>query len=166
MDGTPLPAAPPPLAAAGDPHGVGLVHGPIDAQALLESVASANAGGTVLFLGTTRGRTGDVITRGLDYEAHEPLAAGMIATIRLEALGRFGLVGCAVVHRLGRVEVGEASIAIATSAPHRRAAFAAAEWILERIKQEVPIWKCEEGEDGTRAWIHPGSIPLTSGGSQ
>ena len=62
------------------------------------------------------------------------------------------------VHRLGRVVVGEASIAIAASAPHRREAFAATEWLLERVKAAVPIWKCEEDGEGRRTWVHPGDL--------
>jgi molybdopterin synthase catalytic subunit len=57
------------------------------------------------------------------------------------------------------VAVGQTSVAIATSAPHRRAAFAAAEWRMERIKADVPIWKCEVGTDGSRGWVHPDTVP-------
>ena len=76
---------------------------------------------------------------------------------------RFSLSGCEVVHRLGPVEVGAASIVIATSAPHRRAAFAAAEWLLERTKTVVPVWKCDEADDGTRRWAHPGDMRSMEG---
>ena len=68
------------------------------------------------------------------------------------------------VHRLGAVAVGAISVAIATSAPHRRNALRAAEWLMDRIKQEVPIWKCEERADGTREWIHPLAAPRPGGG--
>ena len=117
-----------------------------------------DAGGNVLFLGTTRGVTDGVVTLGLEYEAHEPLALRMLDDLRAEAIARFNLSGCAVAHRLGAVPVGAASIAIAAAAPHRREAFAAAEWLLGRIKEVVPIWKCDEGADGTRTWIHPGDM--------
>ncbi len=135
-----------------------LVHTPIDGAAVLASVSAADAGGNVLFLGSTRGLTDGVTTLSLDYEAHEPLALAMLEELRSAAMARFALCGCAIVHRLGRVAVGEASIAIAASAPHRREAFAAAEWLLERVKAEVPIWKCEEGGDGGRTWVHPGDM--------
>jgi molybdopterin synthase catalytic subunit len=135
-----------------------LVRAPIDGASLLEAVSSGDAGGNVLFLGTTRGVTDGVVTRGLEYEAHEPLALRMLVDLRAEAIDRFKLSGCAVVHRLGAVPVGAASIAIAAAAPHRREAFVAAEWLLGRIKQVVPIWKCDEGADGTRTWIHPGDM--------
>jgi DNA-binding MarR family transcriptional regulator len=79
--------------------------------------------------------------------------------VRDEAVAQYGLTACAIVHRLGEVAVGETSVAIATSAPHRRAAFAAAEWLMERIKEGVPIWKREEAADGSRTWIHPEARP-------
>ncbi len=65
------------------------------------------------------------------------------------------LVGCALVHRLGEVGLGEASVAVAVSSPHRRDAFAAAEWLMDRLKQEVPIWKQEHWADGSSEWVHP-----------
>jgi molybdopterin synthase catalytic subunit len=132
-----------------------LVRRPIDGQALVARVGGAAAGANVLFLGTTRGVTDGVETLRLEYEAHEPLAEAMLAALRDEAITRHGLVGCAIEHRLGVVPVGETSVAIAVSAVHRREAFAAAAWLMERIKADVPIWKCEEGRDGTRAWVHP-----------
>jgi molybdopterin synthase catalytic subunit len=116
----------------------------------------------VLFLGTTRGVTDGVVTSGLQYDAHAPMAGTLLERLREEAVTRFGLSACAVQHRLGPVAVGEASVAIATSAPHRREAFAAAEWLIDRIKREVPIWKCEETPDGGRAWIHPAEPPDTA----
>ena len=136
-----------------------LVHGCIDGQRLLTEVANAAAGASVLFLGTTRGITDGVETHALEYEAHEPMAAASLQALREEALRRFTLLDCRIEHRLGVVAVGEASVAIATSAVHRREAFAAAEWLMERIKADVPIWKCEVGADGSRAWVHPGIVP-------
>jgi molybdopterin synthase catalytic subunit len=143
-----------------------LVRDPIDGAAVLAAVAAPEAGGNVLFLGSTRGVTAGVTTLGLDYEAHEPLALAMLRDLAAEAVRRFGLCGCRIVHRLGRVAVGEASIAIAASSPHRREAFAATEWLLERIKTTVPIWKCEEGHDGVRSWVHPGDMRTGLGGGE
>lgn len=150
------PGATPPLPVEAGP--CRLVHAPIDGAAVLASVSAGDAGGNVLFLGSTRGVTDGVTTLGLEYEAHEPLALALLEELRSAAMARFSLRGCAIVHRLGRVGVGEASIAIAASAPHRREAFAATEWLLERVKAEVPIWKCEEGGDGGRTWVHPGDM--------
>ena len=143
--------------------GVALVRRPIDTAGLLRAVASPSAGGNVLFVGTTRGVTDGVGTRTLDYEAHEPLATAALVRLAGEAIVRFGLVACAVEHRLGVVAVGESSVGIATSAAHRADAFAAAEWLMARIKREVPIWKCEEGLDGSRRWVHP-DIPAAVDG--
>jgi molybdopterin synthase catalytic subunit len=136
-----------------------LVHGPLDGQRLLAAVGSPAAGANVLFLGTTRGITDGVETIELEYEAHEPMAVATLESLRAEAVQRFTLSGCRIEHRLGVVAVGEASVAIATSAPHRREAFAAAEWLMERIKVDVPIWKCELTSDGSRAWVHPEMVP-------
>jgi molybdopterin synthase catalytic subunit len=141
--------------AAGPP----LVRHAIDPQRLLSAVAAEDAGANVLFVGTTRGTTRGIATSRLEYEAHEPMAESRLAALRDEAVRRFGLKGCAVVHRLGVVAVGESSVAIATSGPHRREAFEAAQWLMDRIKQEVPIWKCEERPDGSREWVHPGGSP-------
>lgn len=138
-----------------------LVRVPIDAEGLRAAVAAPEAGANVVFLGTARGVTDGVVTSGLEYEAHEPLAAAALGRLCADAVGRFGLVACAVEHRLGRICVGEASVGIAASAAHRAAAFAAAQWLMERIKLEVPIWKCEEFADGSRAWVHPaGATPV------
>ena len=136
-----------------------LVRGPIDGQLLLATVANAAAGANVLFLGTTRGITDGVETHALEYEAHEPMAAAALESLRDEAVRRFALIACRIEHRLGVVAVGEASVAIAASAAHRRGAFAAAEWLMERIKADVPIWKCEVRTDGSRAWVHPATVP-------
>ena len=143
-----------------------LVREPIDTAGLLASVADDAAGANVLFTGTTRGVTAGVLTRGLAYEAHEPLARSVLARLRTEAMATYGLTGCVIMHRLGEVAVGETSVAVATSAPHRREAFAAAEWLMERIKREAPIWKCEVGEDGDRRWVHPGSGSHPGGGDR
>jgi molybdopterin synthase catalytic subunit len=164
MDRRAVAVSPEPAAAAGPAPlvPVPLVHGPIDAAALLAAVADAAAGGNVLFVGTTRGVTAGVITVRLEYDAHAGMAAALLERLRREAVARFGLVACAVQHRLGPVAVGEASVAIAASAAHRREAFAAAEWLIDRIKREVPIWKCEEAADGGRAWVHPAEPPAVA----
>lgn len=131
-----------------------LSHDPIDPGSLLEAVADVTAGGSVLFVGTARGLTDGVVTTRLDYDAHEPLARAVLADLVRATRERFALVACGVVHRLGTVPAGEASVAVAASAPHRKEAFAAAEWLMEQIKRDVPIWKCEHRSDDERAWVH------------
>jgi len=135
-----------------------LVRRGVDGPGLLARVADPEAGANILFVGTTRRTTAGELTEGLDYEAHEPMAAAALARLQQEAAVRFGLTACALEHRLGWVPVGEASIAVALAAPHRREAFAAVEWLMDRIKAEVPIWKCEAGVDGSRRWVHPGDM--------
>jgi molybdopterin synthase catalytic subunit len=135
---------------------------PLDPAAVLAAVGDRAAGGNVLFVGTVRGVTGDLATTRLEYEAHPPLARAELARLCREAADRFGLVAVAVSHRVGIVEPGTASVAVATSAAHRREAFAAAEWLMERIKASVPIWKCDHGPDGGRTWVH-GRVPADRG---
>jgi molybdopterin synthase catalytic subunit len=138
---------------------------PIDVAAVLAAVGDVTAGGNVLFVGTARGVTEGLRTVRLVYDAHEPLAVARLDALRGEAAARFGLVACAAVHRLGAVMPGEASVAVATSAPHRAAAFEAAEWLIAAIKRDVPIWKAEERDGGVREWLHPESAPRPGGGA-
>ena len=132
-----------------------IVHVAILSQILLDEVSSELAGANVLFVGTTRSITGGTKTFALDYECHESMALVMLESLRKKAVERFQLVHCVIVHRIGLVHIGEISVAIATSAAHRKEAFDASQWLMERIKEEVPIWKCEVGHDGNRAWVHP-----------
>jgi molybdopterin synthase catalytic subunit len=129
---------------------------PIDPAAVLAQVAARDAGAVVLFLGTTREFTQGRQTASLDYECYPEMAQKQLAALESEARRRWHLCGCVVVHRLGHLEIGEASIAIAVSAPHRDVAFQAGQWLIDTIKQVVPIWKQENWADGTREWVHPG----------
>ena len=138
---------------------VTLTPGPLDPPAVLAAVARRSAGGNVLFVGTARDLTDGSATDRLEYEAHAPLATATLKRLCGAAAAEFDLAAVAVAHRLGLVEPGEASVAVATSAAHRGAAFAAAEWLMERIKREVPIWKCEHRPDGGREWVHGDAIP-------
>jgi molybdopterin synthase catalytic subunit len=129
----------------------------IDAAALLDRVQSSAAGAVVLFLGTTREMTGGRGTESLDYEAYPEMAARKLAELETEARRRWPVIECCVVHRLGHLLPGEASVAVAVSTPHRDDAFAAGRWLIDTIKQEVPIWKRENWSDGTAEWMHPRS---------
>jgi molybdopterin synthase catalytic subunit len=135
---------------------VSLTHDPIDTAALLSHVSSPRAGAVVLFLGTTRELTAGRRTASLDYECYPEMAQKKLAELETEARRRWPLVECAMVHRLGRLELGEASVAIAVSSPHRRAAFEAGQWLIDTIKEVVPIWKQENWADGSSEWVHPG----------
>jgi molybdopterin synthase catalytic subunit len=135
---------------------VSLSNSPIDASAVLAYVASHDAGAVVLFLGTTREFTRGRRTASLDYECYAEMAEKKLVELEAEARRRWPLTGCSIVHRLGHLELGEASIAIAVSSPHRHDAFAAGQWLIDTIKEVVPIWKCENWADGSKEWVHPG----------
>ena len=110
----------------------------------------------MLFLGTTRELTAGRQTVALDYEAYREMAEQKLAELEAEARRRWPVIECIMVHRLGRVPPAEASVAIVVSTPHRRDAFAAGEWLIDTLKQDVPIWKREQWSDGTTEWVHPG----------
>ncbi len=136
-----------------------LTHEPIDCSRVLGQVHSPRAGAIVLFVGTTREFTESRQTVSLCYEAYADMARGKLQELEDEAQRRWQLTKVSVVHRLGDVPVGETSVAIAVSAPHRAAAFAAGQWLIDTIKQVVPIWKRETWSDGTSEWVHPGAGP-------
>ena len=135
---------------------IALTTQPIDTAALLAQVSSHAAGAVVLFLGTTRESTAGRRTESLNYECYPEMAERKLAEMEAEARRRWPLTGCAIVHRLGHLELGEASIAIAVSSPHRQQAFEAGKWLIDTIKEVVPIWKQENWADGTSEWVHPG----------
>ncbi len=133
-----------------------LTYDPIQPAAVLDQVASTRAGAVALFLGTVREFTGETRTASLDYEAYAPLARAKLAELETTARARWPLVGCAMVHRLGHLELGDIAVAVAVSSPHRREAFEAAQWLIDTLKEQVPIWKRERYADGSNEWIHPG----------
>lgn len=134
---------------------VRLTHDPIDFTALTEAVRSPHCGAVALFLGTVRDLTGDEVTEFLEYEAYPPMAEKKLNEIEVEVRSRWKLGAVAMVHRLGRLGVGEISVAVAVSAPHRDAAFAACRFAIDTLKQVVPIWKKDLASVGTGNWIHP-----------
>ena len=130
-----------------------LTHQPIDTAAVLAEVASPAAGAVLLFLGTARDSTDGRPTASLNYECYEEMALRQLAELEAEARRRWPLTGCTLVHRLGRLEIGAASVAVAVSSPHRDDAFAAGRWLIDTLKQIVPIWKRENWTDGTSEWV-------------
>jgi molybdopterin synthase catalytic subunit len=129
----------------------------IDVTRVLQAAQCRDAGAVVMFLGTTRARTGTRQTASLDYECYREMAEKSLAKLEEDARQRWELLEVCVVHRVGRVTPGEASVVIAVSSPHRDAAFAAGRWLIDTLKQVVPIWKRENWADGTCEWQHPGS---------
>jgi molybdopterin synthase catalytic subunit len=133
-----------------------LNHDPIDSSAVIESVQSPAVGAVVLFLGTTREFTAGRQTESLDYESYGEMAFRKLEELEQEARQQWSLTELTIVHRLGHLGLGEASVAIAVSAPHRKDAFTAGQWLIDTLKEIVPIWKKENWADGTSEWVHPG----------
>jgi molybdopterin synthase catalytic subunit len=133
---------------------VRLTHEPIDFHTLTESVRDSHCGAVVLFLGTVRDLTGEQVTVFLDYEAYAPMAEKKLAEIEAEVRKRWRVGNVAMVHRLGRLAVGDVSVAVAISCPHRGEAFDACRFAVDTLKELVPIWKRENAPDGTGEWVH------------
>jgi molybdopterin synthase catalytic subunit len=131
----------------------------IDHASLTERVRSTNAGAVCTFLGTVRELTGDRKTVSLRYEAYPEMAMKKLAELEDEARRRWPVIELALVHRVGDLELGEVSVVVAVSCPHRDQAFEACRWLIDTLKQVVPIWKRETWADGGEEWIHPGIAP-------
>tara|TARA_R110002073_G_scaffold331637_5_gene516635 strand:- start:9642 stop:10115 length:474 start_codon:yes stop_codon:yes gene_type:complete len=134
---------------------VNLTEDPIDYGLLLSIIADPDVGAHAWFYGVTRRITGDRVTSLLSYEAHQPMALAELNRLATEAIERFHLCKIVIVHRLGEVPVGEASVVLGCSSAHRKQAFAALPWLMDQIKTDVPIWKRETFTDGTTLWVHP-----------
>jgi len=130
---------------------------PIDPDALYRQVLRDYNGAVVTFAGVVRDHTGDKRTEYLVYEAYTEMAQKKMAEIGAEVKERWDIENIAILHRVGRLEIGETSVLIAVGSPHRRQAFEACRYAIDRLKERVPIWKKEVGEDG-ESWIEgPGS---------
>ncbi len=128
-----------------------LVHDPIDVRAVRDAVAHPGAGAVLVFEGTARDSfEGRTVTR-LSYEAYEEMALKSLRELGREVADRWPQARLAIVHRLGEVPVGEPTVVIAVSAPHRAEAYAASRHALEQLKARVPVWKKEHYADG-EAW--------------
>jgi molybdopterin synthase catalytic subunit len=125
---------------------------PIDVATVIDSVKADAAGGIDVFIGTTRDHSkGRKVVR-LEYEAYVPMATKCLNEIEQEARQRWNLHGASIVHRTGMVTIGEASVVIAVSSVHRDEAFQACRYLIDRLKEVVPIWKREFFADGTVEW--------------
>ena len=133
---------------------IALTRQPIDPTALLAAVQDPLCGAVVLFLGTVRELTGAVRTVHLEYDAYAPMAEKKLREVAALAGERWLLKRVGIVHRLGKLAVGDIAVAVAVSTPHRAEAFAAAEFIMDQVKELVPIWKQENAPDGSAEWVH------------
>jgi MoaE-MoaD fusion protein len=145
---------------------VALVREPIDAAVIRRGLKSGADGAVCVFDGIVRDNTRGRRTLHLDYEAYDQMALRQMCLLRTEAIEHFGVRDIAIVHRLGRLTIGETSVFIAVASAHRGAAFDACRWVIDTLKKTVPIWKKEQFTDGA-AWADgepfpddlPGSAP-------
>lgn len=129
-----------------------LVRRPIRAQEVIAALKAAGDGAVVMFDGIVRNQSGGRSTLFLEYEAYEPMALRKMQEIGAEVKKKFCIDRLAMVHRLGRLEIGETSVLIAVSSTHRRAAFDACRFAIDTLKRTVPIWKKEHFADGS-VWV-------------
>jgi molybdopterin synthase catalytic subunit len=125
-----------------------IVCGPIQAQAVLAGIKRGEDGAAVIFEGVVRNQTRGRKTLYLDYEAYDEMALKQMESLASQALSQFQIRDVALLHRLGRLEIGETSVLIVVASAHRAAAFDACRWLIDTLKRTVPIWKKEYFEDG------------------
>lgn len=126
---------------------------PIHSQQVLERVGGPEDGAVILFLGTVRNHADGRSVDHLEYDAYLEMAQEVLRGLVQEAAEDLGTERIAVVHRIGRLEIGEASVAIAVSSPHRADAYRVSRWVIEEIKVRLPIWKKEGYVDGEQQWV-------------
>ncbi len=146
-----------------------IVRSPIDTQNVLARLKRGDDGAAVVFEGVVRNQTRGRNTLYLDYEAYEPMALQQMEALAAQALQQFQIRDAAIVHRLGRLAIGEISVLIVVASAHRAAAFDACRWLIDTLKRTVPIWKKEYFEDGA-VWADgepfPAEIPRANSSSQ
>ncbi len=135
---------------------VELTDKPIQVEEVTSFVTTRTAGAVLVFLGTVREFTAGKQTISLDYEAYPEMALAKMNEIVDEALKCWSIEKIAVIHRLGHLELCEASIIVALSCPHRKDTFFAGQYVIDELKVRVPVWKKENWTDGTTEWVHPG----------
>lgn len=128
---------------------------PIDYPALVEAARSPRSGAVVLFLGTVRELSEGKQVRSLHYDAYPEMAVKKLQEVLAQANEKWPLDRADVVHRYGHLELGDIAVAVVTASAHRAEAFQAGQWIMDTIKQVVPIWKKENWADGSAEWVHP-----------
>ncbi len=141
-------------------NAVGLTREPIDAERLVAAAKQGQDGAVVVFDGIVRNNTRGRQTLHLDYEAYEEMAEKQIQELSTEAGTRFGVRHVTIVHRLGRLQIGETSVLIVVASAHRAQAFEACRWLIDTLKKQVPIWKKETFADGA---VWAGGEPFPAG---
>lgn len=135
-----------------------LTRDPISADSVLSLVGGPADGAVDLFLGVVRNHNEGSAVSGMHYDAYPEMAELVLRDIVAEAAAQAGVGKVAAVHRIGELRVGEISVAIAASAAHRAAAFAACRYVIEQIKQRLPVWKQERYVGGAASWL-AGEVP-------
>jgi len=130
-----------------------LVHEPIDTLRIIGEARRPDCGAISIFLGTTRDHHEGRRVARLAYEAYEPMALAALERLEREAVERFDVASCRIVHRLGEVPLAEASVAVVVAAGHRGPAFDACRWAMDELKRSVPIWKKEFFAEGGAEWV-------------
>jgi len=130
-----------------------IVRDPIQTDRLLGDVGEGGSGAVLLFLGTVRDHADGRPVARLRYEAYEPMARDVLEEILVEVQGRTGVERLSAVHRVGELVVGEISVAIAVSSPHRADAYEASRLVIEEVKKRLPVWKKELYSDGQEEWV-------------
>ncbi len=146
---------------------VAITREPIDAGVLVDGMKAGGDGAVCVFDGIVRDNTRGRRTLHLDYEAYEAMALEQMRGLGGEAIAKFGVRDVALVHRLGRLLVGETSVLVVVASAHRGAAFDACRWLIDTLKKTVPIWKKEQFEDGA-VWADGEPFPeaIVPGGSE
>jgi len=143
-----------------------IIHDVIETGSVLDRIKQGEDGAAVVFEGIVRNQTRGRKTLYLDYEAYEQMALQQLEGLASQALRQFKIRDVALVHRLGRLQIGETSVLVVVASPHRAAAFEACRWLIDTLKKTVPIWKKEYFEDGA-VWADgepfPAEIPRASG---
>jgi molybdopterin synthase catalytic subunit len=140
-----------------------IVERPIDLSALVDEVSSPKNGATLLFVGTVRDVNDGRPVTGMEYSAYRAMAERELSDIVREACAQYGSDDLVVEHRIGTLELGDASVAIAVAHPHRGAAYDASRYVIEELKRRLPIWKLEHYTDGSREWVDPTRTHAHSG---
>ena len=125
---------------------------------VIRAVEAGDAGAIVHFLGVVRNNTEGREVSYLEYEAYPPMAEKKMAEIAQEIQEKWGLDRIAMIHRVGRLEIGEVSVAVAVASPHRKEGFEACHYAMNRLKQIAPIWKREVWADGEEEWVKPDPV--------